>query len=214
MIQMETIMIIKKNEDFDLKLDKNLRHHFEWYVLKNSLSVVYYENFKNKIDFTAPTYLKLQISFLNYIENDLSKIITTCYIFLAFENYGTKIEDYYKVWKKVRKQFDLENFFDLQEIGYKTEDQKNYYIGLASFNRLDLKTAFAIQKSYFNQSFIFINTSDSKNIDIKDIASDFLRTDTNEGFKNIITKYCTKSMFIIRIGDGGEDWEIALIFPS
>lgn len=203
-------MTINENEKLNLIFESDINHHFNWITQTNKLSVLYYEGFKNKHDINI--YLKLQISFLNFIEKELLKKVNYCSFFLAIENHGKRIEDYYKVWKRVERDFKSNFFFNKQEMAYKS-DYQNYYIGLADFKESELKDAFAIQKEFYNQSYIFLNTGDSKNfVKMQTIADFFLGKETNQGFDRIISKYCTEDMFLIRVGDGGEDWEIALIF--
>jgi hypothetical protein len=209
---METIMIIKNRKNVDLIFESDINHHYTWYTKLNKLGVIYYENFKYRVKFDSALCLKIQNSFLNYIENDLNRKINNCYIFLAIENYGTRIEKYYKVWKKNAKIVDLNIFNNLQEIQYKTQFG-NYYVGLAKFDKTDLKLVLLLQKSYRTKSFILINTKDSDiELNIEKIASEFLKFDSDKGFDNIISNYCEPNIMITRIGDGGEDYEIAFFF--
>lgn len=202
--------VIKTTSTINMKIElkaETFNHHFRWFPESNHLSVLYYDCFKNQAEFDESFFRKIQDVFLYNIHSKLSKKINKCYIFLAIHNNGTKVENYYKVWKQIGRHFNIDGLIPVEE---KIFDK--YYIGLACFKEANLKTALAIQNRYYNNSFILIDVNiQENNLNVQELASLFLAGE-NDGFKKLISKYSEKGIFLIRIGDDGDEWEVDLIY--
>lgn len=207
----ETTMTLS---NIELKSLSNLNLHFNWYTETSNLNILYYEAFKSNDRFDELLFERVQFAFLDYIKNKFSKKIHICYIFLAIEYNGRKVEDHYKVWKQMGRKWNIKGMNPLEEKKIKTPKHE-YYIGLSSFDELELKTAFTIQKQYYNNCFVLIDFSNNQDIpDVELLASYFLRKNSTEGFKTLFNEACNNGFLVVRIGDGGEDWEIAFIFSK
>jgi len=184
-------------------ISDSINNHFNWFPQSNNLKVLYCYFFKSKVEFNKTFFSDIQNAFLDKIADK----IYNCYLFVAIDYGNNKIADYYKVWKRIEK---TNSIVGLQVIKEQLFDSS--YVGLASFSPEELNVALAIQNNHKNKSFILIQTKNEQSINITDTASLFLKNDTNLGFTQLILKYCTEGTFICRIGDGGEEWEVAFAY--
>ncbi len=187
----------------DIKLKKEKIHeHFEWYAGPEEYYVLYFAEFKRKKAINEELFKKIQDQLILNVKNPDS----ACHIFIVLPFSGSKVEDYYKLWKQVERTTNINFLFKLQEKKY-----HEYYVGMAECSPDKLYELFLLQFRYFNSACVLISNEDHSLINIDKVAELFVQKDNLRGFNNLIKDYCDKNTIISRIGDAGEDWEIAFI---
>lgn len=193
---------------------QDISEHFKWYKSKIKLSCILYEGFKDDESTLDMNFLKklsneVAIKFKNEISCNLGK----GYLFILIENQNdSKIDNYFKIWKKLAKTHDISKFTRCNEEKIESNNKK-YFAGLAEFNSNHIDIALSIQKDFLNSSFIILETSnDPKTILLKDSITFLLEENQNIKFSLLFEAFVKKGMIVVRIGDGGEDVEYDFVF--
>ena len=189
----------------------DITHHFKWFNEEKTFAMYYYEEFKSKITMNGFFFHKIKEKVNCVLEASIKK----GYLFLAIERYSnSKLEEYLKVWKKISKRYNLENFSDFREQEY-VQDGRKFFIGMATFDNNSFETALAIQNDNMHNCYMLLKTDDLEyEIEEEKSLMCLLEFDEQKRFSMIFNNFCKKKMIAVRMGSGGEDIEYDFVFTS
>lgn len=147
-----------------------------------------------------------------------------CYLFIKLNiNNSSRIDNYMKVWKKLKKTYDVE-YMELGPELLLENSKKYYYVSIGKFGLKDMNKALFIQLNNLSNVFMFI--SHRKDIPSKNEIEKIFNLSSSNQLPNILpltedinyymlfSEICKNGDYIIRLSTSSEEWEIEVFHTN
>jgi len=206
-----------------LEIEKDIFSCFEWFTEAEAIKTVGYKpkisvfsiigvEINNRVD--KNNFIEKCSNIINKLDSNLSLLKYKFYLFAIVEESKnpSRMAMYYKLWKKIKREWSIQNFTLGSELEYPANDSY-FYIGCAEFNIKEFDNALKIMAS--NPKKFAIICSKSKDFENENFIKEIFEKIYLKGKKKEIdyaqlalSLLTSKDNIVFRWGDSSEECEL------